>query len=77
MSYSYDSSVNPSRNDYERGLREHQKRHLESVHRGGWPWQPCLHDSCPECVGTGIKRDGTACVHSLSCPCPKCNPTML
>lgn len=35
----------------------------------------CLHDSCPECHGTGIKSNGGACVHFISCPCPKCSPT--
>jgi DnaJ-class molecular chaperone len=34
----------------------------------------CLHDSCPECHGSGIKANGSACVHFISCPCPKCNP---
>lgn len=34
----------------------------------------CLHDSCPECNGTGRKPDGTLCVHAISCPCPKCSP---
>lgn len=36
--------------------------------------QPCLHDGCTECHGTGRKeRDGSACVHMISCPCSKCN----
>jgi hypothetical protein len=37
--------------------------------------QVCLHDTCPECGGTGIKKIGGICVHHLSCPCPKCGPT--
>ena len=37
--------------------------------------EPCAHDSCPECRGSGRKQDGTVCVHMISCPCPKCNPT--
>jgi len=36
---------------------------------------PCMHDSCTECSGTGIRRFGGPCVHALSCPCPKCTPT--
>lgn len=34
----------------------------------------CLHDSCPDCGGTGIKKWGGACIHFISCPCPKCSP---
>ena len=37
--------------------------------------QPCLHDSCPDCRGTGTKVNGGACIHGLSCPCPKCGVT--
>lgn len=37
----------------------------------------CIHEKCPECHGTGIKRDGTACIHMISCPCKKCTPTVL
>jgi hypothetical protein len=36
--------------------------------------QPCLHDSCPECYGSGKKANGSPCIHFLSCPCPKCSP---
>ncbi len=35
----------------------------------------CLHDNCLVCGGTGIKKGGGACIHSLSCSCPKCSPT--
>lgn len=34
----------------------------------------CLHDSCPECHGSGRKSTGELCVHFISCPCPKCTP---
>lgn len=62
---------------YERDLKRRQEEHLRGIQtyrQNTIPWRPCLHDSCPECVGTGRKRDGTACVHCLSCPCPKCTP---
>jgi hypothetical protein len=36
--------------------------------------QHCLHHGCPQCNGTGRKKDGTMCIHHLSCPCPKCTP---
>ena len=36
--------------------------------------QACLHDSCRECFGTGIKEDGSMCVHYIACHCPKCSP---
>ena len=34
--------------------------------------QQCLHELCEDCHGSGIKPDGQACVHYLSCPCKKC-----
>jgi len=38
----------------------------------------CLHDSCPECNGTGTKLNGLGmCIHFISCPCPKCSPFSL
>ena len=36
----------------------------------------CLHKLCTECHGTGRKeKDGTICVHYISCPCEKCTPS--
>lgn len=61
----------------DRALAERQKRHLECVRGNGTPQQQaeaCAHHSCPECVGTGIKSDGTQCIHFISCPCPRCTP---
>ncbi len=38
----------------------------------------CLHDACEECHGTGIKKkDGSPCVHMISCRCKKCSNTSL
>lgn len=34
----------------------------------------CLHRNCPSCSGSGMKSDGTACIHMLSCNCPLCSP---
>lgn len=45
----------------------------------GWNEEPrprCLHEACPRCKGTGIEKDGTRCVHMISCSCPKCSPRM-
>lgn len=48
---------------------------------GIFPWdngdnqQPCLHDQCRECAGTGRTIGGSICIHHLSCQCPKCSPT--
>lgn len=36
--------------------------------------QPCAHDGCSSCHGTGKKEDGSFCVHMLYCSCPKCSP---
>ena len=38
-------------------------------------WKPCQHDLCSGCFGTGVKLDGTPCIHYISCTCPKCQPT--
>lgn len=37
----------------------------------------CLHDNCPTCHGSGRNSAGGICLHMISCPCPKCSPTML
>lgn len=60
------------REEYEKNLREIQKAHLESIsHKTNVAWQPCLHDECSKCHGTGISLLGP-CVHAISCNCPKC-----
>lgn len=63
-----------NRDDYERDLRRRQREHLNNI-QGVPPWQPCAHDACPECIGTGVRRGGGPCVHYLSCSCPKCAAT--
>lgn len=35
----------------------------------------CLHKKCSECDGTGRRKDGTTCVHMISCPCECCTPS--
>lgn len=36
----------------------------------------CMHDNCPACGGTGIRKDGLGqCIHNMSCPCKKCTPS--
>ena len=67
-------STDPDRDQYEEDLRRRQREHLDNVHRRGRPFQPCMHDECSQCCGTGIKHDGSACVHMISCSCPKCTP---
>lgn len=64
-----------NRKQYEDDLKQRQKEHLDNVYNNKQNWRPCLHDSCPECLGTGIKKDGTMCIHNISCPCPKCTPS--
>lgn len=34
----------------------------------------CLHLSCINCKGTGLKKDGSICIHHLACSCRKCSP---
>lgn len=65
------------REQYERDLRRRQEEHLRQVHQHQeqrHPFQPCMHDMCPSCHGTGVKIDGTVCIHGISCQCPKCSP---
>lgn len=62
----------------ETDLQRRQREHLEAVHnRFGGPGgdgSDCLHNGCSECIGTGVRRDGSACIHAISCPCPRCTP---
>lgn len=37
--------------------------------------QKCLHKSCPDCEGSGRKKNGQLCVHMISCPCRRCTFT--
>lgn len=61
------------RKQYECELAEKQRRHLESIQRRqDAEFIPCQHDACAECVGTGVKKNGTKCIHHISCRCPKC-----
>ena len=68
------TSIN--REEYEKQLAEKQMNHLENMnHIRERNWRPCMHDQCTQCHGTGVKWDGSACIHSISCPCPKCSPS--
>lgn len=63
------------REQYERDLKERQRKHLEQVRSSTTQqWRPCMHDECSECYGTGVTRNGGSCVHGISCTCPKCSP---
>lgn len=66
-------SNQPEPEDDDSDLRKRQEEHLRNVRRP-FSIQKCLHTGCPECIGTGIKRDGTPCIHMISCPCPRCTP---
>lgn len=66
--------TNSSKN-YESDLRNRQRKHLEGIaKRRYFDEEQCRHDACQSCIGTGIKSDGTPCVHMISCKCPKCSP---
>lgn len=67
-----------------KNLKQRQEEHLRNLenmakktsrefNRG----MGCLHDSCQECIGTGINKRGEMCVHAISCQCNKCSPTYL
>lgn len=70
------------RKEYEKALRKKQSEHLKKVRENfkslqkkipDRPWEPCLHDDCTECHGTGVKLNGSRCIHMISCYCPKCS----
>lgn len=62
------------RQKYEEELNKRQTEHLKGlIVNCNTNWQPCLHDACPTCHGTGVGRNGV-CVHGIACPCPKCTP---
>lgn len=57
--------------NYDEDLARRQREHLARVRGGHSDWQPCLHDQCQSCHGTGINSMGGACIHAIACPCPK------
>lgn len=64
------------RQQYEDDLKRRQKEHLDRINNQfNNNWRPCMHDQCTQCHGTGIKWDGSACIHHINCLCPKCSPT--
>lgn len=66
-------NANPqARKAYEDDLAAKRVAHLSKVQRPTDEWKPCLHDLCETCFGTRLREDGTACIHSFVCDCPKC-----
>jgi len=76
MTHWYDRTIDEE--EYYKDLERRQQEHLDRVKRlyspFSPPFQPCLHDQCPSCLGTGVRADGSMCIHNLSCPCSKCTP---
>lgn len=61
--------------DKDDDLQRRQVEHLGQVRKNAiGSASDCLHNQCPECVGTGIKKNGGSCIHGISCPCPRCTP---
>ena len=64
------------KDEYYKDLARRQGEHMKQISdQQDFNWRPCMHDQCTDCVGTGVKRDGTPCIHGISCPCPRCSPT--
>lgn len=63
-----------TKEEYEKDLKSRQKIHLDNVSNPIGFWQPCLHDQCLQCIGTGVKISGESCIHFIYCTCPKCSP---
>lgn len=62
--------------DLDKKRQEHIQKQQEYKKKNEEPFQPCLHECCPDCFGTGRKVDGSSCIHMISCPCPKCTLRM-
>ena len=60
----------------ETDLQKIQREHLAKVAKNLGDGSDCMHNQCPQCHGTGVRSDGQACVHMISCPCPRCNVWM-
>ena len=61
-------------------LRKRQEEHLKKVKKFRWDedsTERCAHNACSSCVGTGIRIDGSVCVHWISCRCRRCTPYTL
>lgn len=66
-----------NKDQYEKNLKEKQMEHLRRVSGNKETnWTPCMHDSCTECHGTGVKLNGSPCFHFISCNCSKCAITI-
>ena len=64
-----------TKEEYEKDLKKRQKQHLNRMRNlQDKDWKPCVHDSCPHCIGTGVRLDGSQCIHMIYCNCPKCSP---
>ena len=64
-----------TREQYYEDLKRRQAEHFKKIFENREDnWKPCAHEQCPQCHGTGIKVDGSPCIHYISCSCPKCRP---
>ena len=62
-----------TKEQYEEDLKHRQNLHRAKIRDNKEAnWKPCKHDECPTCIGTGIKEDGSPCIHNIHCDCPKC-----
>jgi hypothetical protein len=50
-----------------------EKKNNQYVKKKPFFLEPCLNDDCLSCFGTGVKDDGSICVHYIVCKCPKCS----
>lgn len=60
--------------NYSNDLLKRQFDHLSSIYSNDIPFEPCQHSECPSCIGTGVKADGSPCIHEVRCTCMKCSP---
>ena len=60
--------MNYDKYEIERRTKQHEEV-MAKIHDR----QQCLHKNCAQCGGTGKRKDGTVCVHMISCSCDRCS----
>ena len=63
--------------DRDRDLKRRQQEHLQKVKKNKPQKADCSHNQCSQCIGTGVKVDGTPCIHMIACSCPICSPSCI
>lgn len=71
--YGLNTSSTYDMEEYKKDLIRRREKHLKNI-LNQLHGRPCMHDACTECCGTGVRSNGSSCIHNISCPCPRCSP---